>query len=54
MKKLLYEQPKAEVFEIRLRNHVLIGGSPDGSWDNSIKGGTTWGSAEGDDPYGME
>ena len=29
MKKLLYEQPKAEVFEVRLKTRIL-GGSPDG------------------------
>lgn len=53
MKKHTYEQPLAETFELSIQNTILDG-SPDGTWGKSIKPGTTWGSTEGEDPYGME
>ena len=53
MKKLIYSQPTAEIYELKLRGNVLQGVSPDGTWGKSIQQGTTWGS-NGDEDYGME
>ena len=52
-KKLLYESPDAEVIELRLENNQMLDGSPDGTWDNSISGGSKWGGSD-DDDYGLE
>ena len=50
-KKLTYEQPSCDLFVVRFEEGVLTG-SPDGTWNNSIKQGSTWGSTE--DDYGLE
>ena len=51
--KLVYEAPEAEIYAVRIEGRVLMG-SPDGTWDKSIRGGTSWDSPSGDDPYGLE
>ena len=51
-KKLMYEVPDAELIELKLENNQMETGSPDGNWDNSIPGETSWGSSS--DDYGME
>ena len=50
-KKSLYEAPTTDVLVVRFEEGVLTG-SPDGTWNNSIKQGSTWGSTE--DDYGLE
>ncbi len=47
MKKLLYEKPLAEIFELHLQRNVLQGGSPNGVNWSSNPGGVS-----GDDTYG--
>ena len=54
MKKEVYSQPVSEIFELKLLGSVLQGGSPDGTWDNSIRKGTTWGDTTGEENYGLE
>lgn len=49
--KELYEAPVVECYEIKLERRPLMA-SPDGKWDNSIKGGSSWGDTNAD--YGME
>ena len=46
-----YEAPEA--IEFWVRNESAFCTSPNGSWDNSIKQGTTWGDND-DDDYGLE
>lgn len=48
--KTTYDAPLTRIIEVKMEG--LIAASPDGSWDKSIKDGTTWGD-DGDD-YGME
>ena len=51
-KKELYEAPSVETYDLVPESNLLDTASPNGSWDNSIRGGTTWGSSSED--YGME
>ena len=46
MKKLIYTQPTAEIYELKLRGSVLQGVSPQG-----VNWGTTPGSPSGNDVY---
>lgn len=49
--KELYSSPTTKILVVKIEGSILTG-SPDGSWDNSIKGGSTWDSSEAD--YGLE
>ena len=51
-KKLLYSAPEAELLVVKFEENFLQ--SPDGTWDNSIKGGSTWSSDDPEDGYGLE
>ena len=56
-KKTTYLSPETELLVVRFEGNFCGTGSPDGTWDNSIKGGSNWGSSayEGNDnPYGLE
>ena len=52
MKKNLFVIPETDVLEAKFEG--LLCGSPDGTWDNSIKQGSTWGTSGDEDPYGLE
>ena len=41
-KKELYEAPVVETYDVIMEGNVLQTASPNGKWDDSIKGGTTW------------
>jgi len=49
--KQFYSIPTAELLVVRFEGGFLTG-SPDGSWDNSIKNGSVWNQNEED--YGLE
>ena len=54
MTKNLYVTPETEVLEVRFEENIM---SPNGSWNNSIKSGSSWGSSaydNNDNPYGLE
>ena len=51
-KKLLYSAPEAELLVVRFEENFLT--SPDGSWDKSIKEGSTWSTDDPEDGYGLE
>ena len=51
MKKSFYVTPVTIALVVRFEG-ALLTGSPDGTWDNSIKTGSKWGS--NDDDYGLE
>ena len=52
-KKEFYEAPKWGTRVVMVERHILDG-SPDGSWGNSIQGGSTWPDDEPSDGYGLE
>lgn len=45
-----YAAPVCNVLDVKVEGVMCQ--SPNGSWDNSIKSGSTWGSSDGD--YGLE
>lgn len=51
-KKHLYEAPETELILVKFEGNFCA--SPDGSWDNSIKEGTTWNPTAPSDGYGLE
>ena len=48
--KLEYEAPEVNTLEVKFEGNLLAGS--DGSWDNSIKNGSTWNTD--DEDYGLE
>lgn len=48
--KLDYEAPEVNTFVVNFEANLLAGS--DGSWDNSIKNGSTWNTD--DEDYGLE
>ena len=56
-RKTSYTSPEVELLVVRCEQNLLTGSNPDGTWDNAIKGGSTWGSNAYDgnnNPYGLE
>ena len=49
-KKQFYETPEAEVLVVKIERNILS----DGTWDGSIKPGTTWSDDNPDDGYGLD
>ena len=49
-KKQLYETPEAEVLVVKIERNILS----DGTWDNSIRKGSTWADGDPEDGYGLE
>ncbi len=50
-KKLLYSAPEAELLNVKFEENIM---SPDGTWGNSIKEGSTWSADDPEDGYGLE
>ncbi len=50
MKKKYYENPESELITVRFEENIMS----DGTWDNSIKKGSTWSSDDPEDGYGLE
>ena len=50
-KKAFYEAPEAEILNVRFEENILSG---DGTWDNSIKQGTSWNDDDPAGGYGLE
>ena len=50
-KKELYESPSVETYDLIPEGNLLENASPNGSWDSSIKGGTTWDTSTNDEDY---
>lgn len=50
-KKLLYSAPEAELLIVKFEENIM---SPDGTWGNSIKEGSTWSTDDPEDGYGLE
>ena len=50
-KKQFYEAPEAELIVVRFEENIM---SPNGSWDDSIKKGSTWSADDPEDGYGLE
>ena len=50
-KNSLYEAPTTNILVVRFEG-ALLTGSPDGTWNNSIKKGSVWNQDE--DDYGLE
>ena len=49
-KKLLYEVPETELILVKFEENIMS----DGTWDNSIRKGSTWSSDDPEDGYGLE
>lgn len=52
MKKTTYETPQAELIEVRFEGNLCT--SPQGTWDNSIKKGSTWYEGDPNEDFGLE
>ncbi len=52
MNKKHYENPESELIVVRIEGNFCQ--SPDGTWDNSLKEGSTWSTDDPDDGYGLE
>ena len=50
MMKKHYEFPESELITVRFEENIMS----DGTWDNSIKKGTTWNEDAPEDAYGLE
>ena len=50
MIKKFYEIPESELIMVRFEENIMS----DGTWDNSIKKGTTWNEDAPEDAYGLE
>ena len=51
MTKQFYQTPSTKILVVRFEGCLC--GSPDGTWDKSIKEGSKWGSTD-DDLYGLD
>lgn len=50
MNKRIYEIPESEIISVKFEENIMS----DGTWDNSIKKGTTWNGDAPEDGYGLE